>query len=59
MPRKQDRFEDMTKEGCGRVHIYNMTNIIHSYTLECGFHQPNQLNYLAEPINQDVEFLGK
>jgi hypothetical protein len=34
----QDRFEEMTKEGCGRVFVFNTTNIIHSYTLECGFH---------------------
>lgn len=34
----RDRFEELTKEGCGRVSIYKATNLIHAYTLECGFH---------------------
>lgn len=29
----KDRFEDMTKEGCGRVVMYRLANIIHSYSL--------------------------
>lgn len=47
----KDRFEEMTKEGCGRVFAYNTTKIIYSYTLECGFHQANSLNELPDPIN--------
>ena len=35
---KKDRFEELTKEGCGRVSVYNTTSILHAYTLECGFH---------------------
>jgi len=34
----RDRGEKLTKEGAGRVSVYRMCNIIHSYTLECGFH---------------------
>jgi len=34
----RDRFQEMTKEGCGRVFVYNTSGIIYSYTLECGFH---------------------
>lgn len=34
----RDRFEERTKEGCGRVCVYKSTNIVYSYTLECGFH---------------------
>lgn len=43
----KDRFEDMSKEGCGRVAIYKLGNIIHSYTLECGFHCNNYTVELA------------
>ena len=37
----KDRFESVSKEGCGRVNVYKINNIIHSYTLECGFHCSN------------------
>ena len=37
----KDKLETMTKEGCSRVNFYKMCNIIHSYTLECGFHCSN------------------
>ena len=47
----KDRFEELTKEGCGRVVIYKMTNIIHSYTLECGFHCNNFVNELPKNVS--------
>ena len=34
----KDRMENLTKEGCSRVNVYKLSNIIHSYTLECGYH---------------------
>ncbi len=34
----RDRGEKLTKEGAGRVSVFRMCNIIHSYTLECGLH---------------------
>lgn len=34
----KDSNENMTKEGCGRVVAYRTTGIVHSYTLELGFH---------------------
>jgi hypothetical protein len=54
--KKKDRFEEMTKEGCGRVFVYKWAEIIHSYSIECGFHQANQLNDLPDAINQEIEF---
>ena len=39
----KDRFEPISKEGCGRVNIYKINSIIHSYTLECGFHCSNYI----------------
>ena len=46
----KDKMENMTKEGCGRVTVSKLTGIIHSYTLECGFHSSNFLNALM-PCN--------
>lgn len=47
----RDRGEKLTKEGAGRVCVYKISNIIHSYTLECGFHFSNILNKLSAPKN--------
>ena len=52
----KDRKEQMTKEGSGRVQVYRLCNIIHSYTLECGFHQSNDANELAPPIQSDKKY---
>ncbi|KAL4490339.1 hypothetical protein ABPG72_004378 [Tetrahymena utriculariae] len=51
----RDKFEEMTKEGCGRVQVHQITKIIHAYTLECGFHQANQLNYLPPVSNAEFK----
>jgi hypothetical protein len=45
----KDRGETLTKEGAGRVCVYKTSNIIHSYTLECGFHFSNELSQVAPP----------
>ena len=45
----KDRMEEKTKEGCGRVNLYKICGIPHSYTLECGFHCSNFSNELASP----------
>jgi len=45
----RDRNEKLTKEGSGRVSIYRLCNLIHSYTLECGLHFSNELNKIALP----------
>ena len=47
----KDRYEDMTKEGCGRVILYKSFNIAHSYTLELGFHSTLFLNELPHASN--------
>lgn len=36
----------MTKEGCGRVCFYKEFGLIHSYTLECGFHTSTFVNQI-------------
>ncbi|EAR85016.2 zinc carboxypeptidase family protein (macronuclear) [Tetrahymena thermophila SB210] len=51
----RDKFEEMTKEGCGRVQVHQITKIIHAYTLECGFHQATQLNYLPPASNAEFK----
>ncbi len=49
----KDTNEDMTKEGCGRVVMYRLANIIHSYSLECGIISSNKLNVIPDPINTE------
>lgn len=51
----RDRFEDLTKEGCGRVVMHKLTGIIHSFSLECGLISSNQLNQLPDPCNSDFK----
>lgn len=40
----RDRFEGMNKEGCGRVVLYREFNVVHSYTVECGYHSNTREN---------------
>ena len=42
----KDKFEDLTKEGCGRVVMHKEANIIHSYSLECGIISANTITPL-------------
>jgi hypothetical protein len=34
----KDRLDQYTKEGCARVFAFKVANILHSYTMELGFH---------------------
>jgi cytosolic carboxypeptidase protein 5 len=43
----RDYGEDLSKEGCARVVVYECSNIVHSYTLECGYHVYSSLNPVA------------
>lgn len=43
----RDKGEKLTKEGAGRVSVYKSTNVIHSYTLECGYHFSNETNKIV------------
>lgn len=40
----KDRQEFKTKEGCGRVVVHRLANVLHSYTVECGYYRSNQIN---------------
>ena len=44
-----DRNEIKSKEGSSRVQMYKKYNLIHSYTLELGFHLPIFIQPLSEP----------
>jgi hypothetical protein len=42
----KDKQEAKMKEGCGRVIVHKLSNLLHSYTIECGYYrgcQPNEL----------------
>ena len=51
----KDRFEDLTKEGCGRVVMHKEANIIHSYSLECGIISANSVSTVPEPSNKSFK----
>lgn len=40
----KDRFDMYTKEGCARVYAFKIANILHSYTIEMGFHACTDFN---------------
>jgi cytosolic carboxypeptidase protein 5 len=40
----KDRFDNHTKEGCGRVYYHKRFKLLHSYTVECGYFYPHKLN---------------
>jgi len=48
----KDRNEERTKEGCGRVVMHRLANIIHSYSLECGIISPTKQNIVPRPMNE-------
>lgn len=52
----KDKLEPLTKEGCSRVIAYKNYKIIHSYTLECGFHCSNYLTELPYSSNVHRKF---
>lgn len=39
----KDCYEQLTKEGCSRVVVFNLTGVICSYTLECGYHVTSEV----------------
>jgi len=43
----QDKNDTMNKQGCGRVVACKEFGLIHSYTLECGYHSVTQLKPLV------------
>ena len=44
----KDRFDNNTKQGCGRVYVHKLFNLIHSYTVECGYFAPGKINPLID-----------
>lgn len=34
----KDKYDMYSKEGCARVYAFKTANILHSYTVEMGFH---------------------
>lgn len=42
----RDKYDSLTKEGCARVFNHKLFNIVHSYTVECGYFAPNRINPL-------------
>lgn len=44
----------MSREGSGRVAVYKMTGLIHSYTLECNYNSGRLVNIIPTRIRDGV-----
>lgn len=56
----KDSYETMTKEGCGRVVVKNITGAINCYTLECGYHnnwnnKMQGIYFMNDSPNEQIE----
>ena len=49
----RDRFEERTKEGCGRVVMHRLAGVIHSYSLECGIIAATRPNAVPGAPNRE------
>jgi hypothetical protein len=52
----KEKADNYSKEGCARIFMYKKFNIVHSYTVECGFHTPNILNTLPLPKDPNATY---
>ena len=53
----RDKRGGLSKEGSGRVGIYQITNMVHSYTLECNYNSSRVLGILPpleRPLPGDI-----
>lgn len=55
----KDRNEDISKEGCARVVFYKEFGLVHSYTLECGYHLNSYDNTLDPATRTRSHYLIK
>ena len=53
----KDKYEELTKDNCGRVFAYKSSGMIHSFTLEIGYHFSNTTQVI-QPSNTTFE-VGK
>jgi len=42
--KSKDKTDMRSKEGCGRVFAFQEMGLVHSYTVECGYHYPSKVN---------------
>ncbi|XP_018375422.1 PREDICTED: cytosolic carboxypeptidase-like protein 5 [Trachymyrmex cornetzi] len=49
-----DKRDGMSREGSGRVAVYKMTGLIHSYTLECNYNSGRLVNTIPARIRDGV-----
>jgi hypothetical protein len=54
----KDRFEELTKEGCGRVFAHKCSGMIHSFTLELGYHFTNNTEDTVQVSNPEFSHGG-
>lgn len=50
----RDKRDGMSREGSGRVAVYKMTGLIHSYTLECNYNSGRLVNIIPARIRDGM-----
>ncbi|XP_070163298.1 cytosolic carboxypeptidase-like protein 5 isoform X2 [Polyergus mexicanus] len=49
-----DKRDGMSREGSGRVAVYKMTDLIHSYTLECNYNSGRLVNTIPVRVRDGI-----
>jgi len=53
----KDKGDGLSREGSGRVSIYNATSCTHCYTLECNYASGKKLNHLPVKYNKEKNII--
>lgn len=50
----KDKKDGLSREGCGRVSIFKLTDIPNCYTLECNYTIGRRINNIAPKLNLET-----
>lgn len=50
----KDKKDGLSREGCGRISIMNLTGLPNCYTLECNYASGRRINHLAPKLNKET-----
>ncbi len=56
---EDEKDDKLSRNGSGRVGIYNLTNIEHCYTLECNYNRGNHINNFSTVLRKSAPLLKK
>jgi hypothetical protein len=50
----KDKKDGLSREGCGRVSIFKLTDMANCYTLECNYTTGRRINHLSQKLNSQT-----